>query len=94
MNNNYAVNPPSVNVATFDGLKEDGFPYVFPVSSPNSTSPSPRGETDYLISKPINISDFDAFRILPLVFIGKKDLTILTITLIYKKGYAKIIFFK
>lgn len=72
VNNNYAVNPPSVNVATFDGIKENGFPYVFPVAAPNSTSPSPRGETDYLISKPINIGDFDALSDLAFSFYWQK----------------------
>jgi hypothetical protein len=46
VNNNYAVNPPTIGVATFDGLKEDGMPYI-------QNQPLAVGVADYLTSKPI-----------------------------------------
>ncbi len=72
VNNNYAVNPPSLNVATFDGIMADGFPYVFPTSPLNGTSANPRGEADYLISKPIDISALDSSSHLAFSFYWQK----------------------
>lgn len=46
-NNHFAVNPWTIGVVTFDGLKSDGYPYFI-----NS---SIRGYGDYLTSKPINL---------------------------------------
>ncbi len=60
VNNNFAVKPPSVNVATFDGIKDDGFPYIFPLATTNNSAASPRGVSDYLISKPIDLSEYDS----------------------------------
>jgi hypothetical protein len=48
VNNNYPINPPTIGVATFDGLKYDGTPY-----SPNQ--PLSKGVADHLTSKPINL---------------------------------------
>lgn len=45
-NNDYPINPPTIGVATFDGLNENGYPYNF-------TSPTASGQADYLTSKPI-----------------------------------------
>ena len=50
---NYAVNPPSIGVATFDGLDEFGLARDFSVI--NSTAPS-----DTLLSKPIDLSGLSA----------------------------------
>lgn len=58
INNHYTNNAPTKNTASFDGIKEDGFPYVFPTNSTSSLSIT--GNTDYLISKPINIEEFDS----------------------------------
>ncbi len=49
VNNTAAINPPSVNVATFDGLGANGLPYVLN----NSLS---YGPTDSLTSQPIDFS--------------------------------------
>lgn len=49
-NSRYAINPPTVGVATFDGLNENGYPYDF------TGIGSPYGEADYLTSKPINMA--------------------------------------
>lgn len=49
INNHMAVNPPSIGVATFDGLNEDGYPYDFDIQDNY-------GIADYLTSKPINLS--------------------------------------
>lgn len=49
VNNNLAVNQPTVNVATFDGLQANGFPYDF-------TNQLTQGATDTLTSLPINLS--------------------------------------
>lgn len=49
VNNTYPVNPPTIGVATLDGLNEYGLPY-------NSSSNSTYGTADYLTSKPINLS--------------------------------------
>ena len=50
---NYAVNPPSIGVATFDGLDEFGLARDFSVI--NSSAPS-----DTLLSKPIDLSGLSA----------------------------------
>jgi hypothetical protein len=50
INNEYAKAPPTLGVATFDGLNYDGYPYDF--SAPSGSS----GVADSLISKPINLS--------------------------------------
>lgn len=47
-NTHFAVNPWTIGVATFDGLKANGFPY--------SINTSIRGYGDYLTSKPINLN--------------------------------------
>ncbi len=52
-NSRFPINPPTIGVATFDGLDENGYPYDF------STQTS-FGEADYLTSKPINLG-FDIF---------------------------------
>ena len=52
INQNFAINPPSVGVATFDVLDEYGFMY-----NTASTNPKP---SDYLTSKPINLSQYTA----------------------------------
>ncbi len=52
MNSRYPINPPTYGVATFDGLSNDGMPYVFPTFS------DPSGIADYMTSKPIRMSDF------------------------------------
>ncbi|WP_028979332.1 T9SS type A sorting domain-containing protein [Sporocytophaga myxococcoides] len=44
----YAMNPPSVKVATFDGLNAEGMPYNFSI-------PTAEGKTDDLTSRPINL---------------------------------------
>ena len=50
---NYAINPPSIGVATFDGLDEFGLARDFSVI--NSSAPS-----DTLLSKPIDLSGLSA----------------------------------
>lgn len=52
-NSRFAINPPTVGVASFDGLDENGYPYDF-------TSQTSYGIADYLTSKPINLG-FDIF---------------------------------
>lgn len=47
-NNRYPIGPPTIGVATFDGLDENGYPYDFI----NTTL---TGYCDYLTSKPINL---------------------------------------
>src|SRR5690606_37405864 len=49
INSNYAVNPISYGVATFDGLDSTGYPYNF-------NNPTSHGVADYLTSKPIDLS--------------------------------------
>lgn len=44
----YAMNPPSIKVATFDGLNAEGVPYNFSL-------PTAEGKTDDLTSKPIHL---------------------------------------
>jgi hypothetical protein len=51
VNNTYPVNPPTIGVATLDGLNEFGLPY-------NNSSNNTYGRADYLTSKPINLSTF------------------------------------
>ena len=53
VNNTYPVNPPTIGVATLDGLNEYGLPY-------NNSSNHTYGNADYLTSKPINLSAFTA----------------------------------
>lgn len=48
INNNYPLNPPSINCATFDGLDSIGRPY-------NNSTPSQYGISDVLTSMPINL---------------------------------------
>ena len=48
VNNTLALDPPTIGVATFDGLDENGFPYDF-------SSPISQGQADYLTSMPINL---------------------------------------
>lgn len=49
INSNYAVNPPSYGVATFDGLDSTGYPYNF-------LNPTSYGIADYLTSKTIDLT--------------------------------------
>jgi hypothetical protein len=49
INSDFAVNPKSYGVATFDGLKPNGKPYNF-------IDPTAHGIADYLTSKPIDLS--------------------------------------
>jgi hypothetical protein len=49
-NSRYALNPPTVGVASFDGLDENGYPYDF------TSTGTPYGEADFLTSKPINMA--------------------------------------
>jgi hypothetical protein len=49
INNTMAIGQPTINVATFDGLKANGRPYV-------SNNPLDQGYTDSLESKPINLA--------------------------------------
>ena len=51
INNSYATNPPSINVATFDGLNQNGLPY-------NTSNVYARGLTDKLTSVPLNLSGY------------------------------------
>ncbi|MEA5140816.1 T9SS type A sorting domain-containing protein [Arcicella rigui] len=51
VNNTLATGQPSVNVATFDGLKANGFPYDF-------TNQTAQGATDTLTSQPIDLSRY------------------------------------
>ena len=53
INNTYPINPPTIGVATLDGLNEFGLPY-------NNTSNTTYGTADYLTSLPINISAISA----------------------------------
>lgn len=49
VNNTLTVNHPSINIATFDGLKADGVPYNF-------VNEQEQGESDTLTSQPINLA--------------------------------------
>lgn len=51
VNVNFGVNPPTIGVATLDGLKENGQPYVS-----SFQTPEPYGVADYLTSKPFYMS--------------------------------------
>ena len=53
INNTMAINQPTVNVASFDGLKANGQPYV-------QNSPLAQGYTDTLASLPINLAGLSA----------------------------------
>ncbi|GAB4051641.1 T9SS type A sorting domain-containing protein [Spirosoma litoris] len=53
INNTMAIDQPTINVATFDGLKDNGQPYV-------SNDPLNQGYTDTLQSKPINLAGLSA----------------------------------
>ncbi|MVM31924.1 T9SS type A sorting domain-containing protein [Spirosoma sp. HMF4905] len=53
INNTMAIDQPTINVATFDGLQANGRPYV-------SNNPLDQGYTDTLESKPINLSGLSA----------------------------------
>lgn len=55
INNNYCVNPPTFNVATFDGLDFKGKAYNTPVFG-GQTNTEIDGPTDYLISQAIDLS--------------------------------------
>ncbi len=48
INNTYPVNPPTIGVATLDGLNDYGLPY-------NNTTSTTYGDADYLTSLPINL---------------------------------------
>lgn len=52
-NYRYPINPPTIGVATLDGLDENGYPYDFV----NTTL---TGIADYLTSKPINLLGYSA----------------------------------
>lgn len=49
VNNTYPILPPTIGVATLDGLNEYGLPY-------NNSNPFTYGDADKLTSKPINLS--------------------------------------
>jgi hypothetical protein len=51
-NDRYAVNPRSLGVVTFDGLDANGYPYAIGTSITNTA--------DYLHSKPLDLSPFNA----------------------------------
>lgn len=53
INNTLTVNHPSVNIATFDGLRTSGQPY-------NLTNENAEGGTDTLMSRPINMGGLTA----------------------------------
>ncbi|WP_420151848.1 T9SS type A sorting domain-containing protein [Spirosoma sp.] len=53
INNTMAINQPTVNVASFDGLRANGRPYV-------QNSPLSQGYTDTLASRPINLAGLSA----------------------------------
>ncbi|MCG3164333.1 MAG: hypothetical protein POELPBGB_00087 [Bacteroidia bacterium] len=52
INSTYPVYPPSVGVATLDGVDENGMPYDFVVGLPEGTA-------DYLTSKPIKLANYE-----------------------------------
>ncbi len=51
VNNTLPINPPTIGVATLDGLNEKGLPY-------DKSSISSYGVADYLTSKPIDLSSY------------------------------------
>ncbi|MBO0935207.1 T9SS type A sorting domain-containing protein [Fibrella sp. HMF5335] len=53
INNTLTVNHPTVNVATFDGLRADGFPYAL-------NNENAEGGTDTLMSLPVNMAGLSA----------------------------------
>ena len=61
INDAFAISPPSIGVATFDGLGPDGCPYDF--SDPNSY-----GGADTLTSLPLNLSGLDESSNVQLMF--------------------------
>ncbi len=56
VNNSYAVFPPSYNALTLDGTDNNGQPYNFVSGATENVSIDIDGETDYIISKPIDLS--------------------------------------
>lgn len=48
INTSYGINPPTIGVATFDGLDANGYPYDF-------STAFTYGEADFLTSKPIHL---------------------------------------
>lgn len=52
INSNFPYSPPTIGVATFDGLKENGEPYTYGIIS---------GRTDSLTSKPIRLGSYTSF---------------------------------
>lgn len=53
INEGFPIKPPSIGVATFDGLRANGRPYTF--------SSSAYGSSDTLTSQPIDLSSYAAF---------------------------------
>ena len=53
INTHFPINPPTIGVATFDGLMNDGYPYDF-------TDQYAYGPADTLTSLPINLSSFSS----------------------------------
>ncbi len=53
INNTMGVNQPTVNIASFDGLKANGLPYI-------QNNPLAQGYTDTLASLPINLAGLSA----------------------------------
>ena len=51
INNTYPINPPTIGVATLDGLNQYGLPY-------NNSSTTNYGTADYLTSNPIDLSQY------------------------------------
>lgn len=52
INSTYPIYPPSIGVATLDGVDETGMPYDFVVGLPEGTA-------DYLTSKPIDLTPYE-----------------------------------
>lgn len=52
INSNFPINPPTIGVATFDGLREDGTPY--------SNGSNAHGRADSLTSNPLKLGSFSA----------------------------------
>lgn len=50
VNPDFGIDPPTIGVATFDGLNANGFPYVLQVN------PQPTGQADFLTSQPIDLA--------------------------------------
>ncbi|MCC6601043.1 MAG: T9SS type A sorting domain-containing protein [Crocinitomicaceae bacterium] len=61
VNNSFPVSPPTIGVATFDGLNSDGYPYNF-------NSQFSYGKADTLTSLPIDLSFYNANSALYLMF--------------------------